>query len=654
MGYIAFDKHQLINLEYSLGREILRTNSAGSYASTTVIGCNTRKYHGLLVTRQPQIDHLHHVFLSTLDATIIQHNAEFNLGIHKYKDNLYEPGGHKYAREFVADPIPKITYRVGGVVLSVEMVFADDEDRILLRYTLEDAHSPTRLRFKPLLAFRSVHNLSKHNESANTKAIEVKNGIKISMYKPYKPVYMQFSHKVNYTQQPQWYYGIEYTKEKTRGYDYKEDLFNPGYFEIPIKKGDSIIFSAGFEDAGNRKLNPLFDNEVNARIPRNNFINCLRNSAQQFIMEQKGKWELVAGYHWFNIHGRDTFVALPGLTLPEKENDLFLGVIDSMIGMMKEVFFPVNRIEKEFIYNSVDTPLWLFWSLQQYVSFTGDHKTIWKKYNRVLQKILEYFKNGTAYNIHMQDNGLLYAGHDNDSLTWMNARIDNIPVVNRNGLTVEVNALWYNAIRFYIELLKKNGVTKSIKDWMKITEKIEFSFTDTFWDEKAGYLADVVRGDYKDMAVRPNQVFATSLPYSPVSDDLKYLILHRIEKELLTPRGLRTLSPKNPDYQGVYRGNINDRDRSYHQGSVFPWLLGHFAEGYLRLHGQSGYGFIRRLIDGFEDEMTEGGIGTISELYYGTPPHKGKGAISQAWSVAEILRINDLLNKYQKNTDQNT
>ncbi len=654
MGYIAFDKNQLINLEYSLGREILRTNSAGSYASTTVIGCNTRKYHGLLVTRQPKIDNLHHVFLSNLDATIIQRNAEFNLGIHKYKDNLYEPGGHKYAREFVADPIPKITYRVGGVVLSVEMVFADDEDRILLRYTLEDAHSPTRLRFKPLLAFRSVHALSKHNESANTKATAVKNGIRISMYEQYKPIYMQFSHKAAYTHHPQWYYGVEYTKEKTRGYEYKEDLFNPGYFDLPIKKGESIIFSAGFEDAGSRRLNPLFDNEVNSRIPRNNFINCLRNSAQQFFMEQKGKWELVAGYHWFNIHGRDTFVALPGLTLPEKEYDLFLNVIDTMVGMMQGPFFPSNRIENKFIYNSVDSPLWLFWALQQYANETGDFKLIWKKYRKVLEKIIMQFRNGTDYNIHMLDNGLLYAGFEHDSLTWMNTRIDDRPVINRNGLAVEVNALWYNAISFYIELLEKFGKPDMIKEWSEIVKKIDNSFIETFWDEKLAYLADVVRDNQRDMSIRPNAVFATSLPYSPLNDEQKYLILFRIQQDLLTPKGLRTLSPKNHDYLGVYRGNIIERDRSYHQGSAFPWLLGHFAEGYLRLHQQSGVSFVRKLIEGFESEMTESGIGTVSELYYGNPPHKGKGAISQAWSVAEILRINYLLNRYQNNTDQNT
>lgn len=652
MGYIEFDKNQLINLEFSLGREILRTNSAGSYASTTVVNCNTRKYHGLLVTKQPQIDNLHHVFLSTLDTTVIQRNAAFNLGIHKYEDNLYEPGGHKYAREFVADPIPKITYRVGGVVLSVEMVFADDEDRILLRYTLLDAHSPTKLRFKPLLAFRSVHSLSKYNETANTHATEIKNGIKMNMYKQYKPVYMQFSRKPNYTHDPQWYLNVEYTKEKTRGYDYKEDLFNPGYFEMPIKKGESIIFSAGFKDAGNRKLNPLFDNEVNARIPRDNFINCLRNSAWQFFMEQKNKWELVAGYHWFNISGRDTFVALPGLTLPEKEFDMFLEVIDGIIKHMQGPFFPINRINNAFLYNSVDAPLWFFWALQQYVIETGDSELIWKKYNKVMKKILEQFRDGTDYNIHMLQNGLLHAGTESESLTWMNTRIDDKPVINRNGLAVEVNALWYNAIGFYVEMSIKFGNTKTVKEWSAILHKIDYAFIDTFWNEKLGYLADVVRDDYKDMAVRPNQVIATSLPYSPISDDLKYLILHRVEQELLTPRGLRTLSPKNPEYCGVYRGNIIERDNSYHQGSAFPWLLGHFAEGYLKIHQKSGIGFIQRLFNDFESEMTETGIGTISELYFGNPPQKGKGAISQAWSVAELLRINHLLNQYAKNTDQ--
>lgn len=649
MSYIKFDKNQLVNLEYSLSKELLRSNRAGSYASTTITGCNTRKYHGLLVSLQPQIDNQHHVFLSSFDATVIQHDAEFNLGIHKYENDVYDPGGHKYIREFESDPIPKITYRVGGVVLSMERVFAANDDRILIRYTLEDAHSATKLRFKPFLAFRSVHDLSKSNDNADISFSRVNNGISVKLYEHYSPLYLQFSKKANFIHNPNWYYDLEYSKEKTRGYDYKEDLFVPGFFEVEIKKGESIVFSAGLEEINSAKLKTLFTKETEIRIPRDSFENCLINAAQQFIIHKPGKIDLIAGYHWFNISGRDTFIALPGLTLIQNDPKIFLAIVDSMIQRMQGPFFPNNRIGNEFIYNSVDAPLWFFWALQQYVLFTGDTNTIWKKFKKVMSLILNEFKKGTSFNVHMLENGLLYAGNEGDVLTWMNVKIEEKPAICRNGLAVEVNALWYNAIRFYIELSEKNKDTKGLNTWRKIVKNIEGSFPETFWDEERGYLADSVRGDHKDFSVRPNQVIVTSLPFSPVSDDVKNNILQIVELELLTPRGLRTLSPKNIDYIGIYKGDIIARDTAYHNGSAFPWLLGPFAEGYLKLHGKSGLSLIKKLYQGFEDEMIEAGVGTISELYYGDPPHKGKGAISQAWSVAELLRINHLIKQYEEN-----
>ena len=653
MSYIEFDKTQLINLEYSLHKELLRSNRAGSYASTTITGCNTRKYHGLLVTLQPQIDNQHHVFLSSFDATVIQHNTEFNLGIHKYGDDVYEPGGHKYIRDFESDPIPKLTYRIGGVILTKERVFAANDDRVLIRYTFDDAHSPTKLRFKPFLAFRSVHFLSKENDDVDKSYAEVNNGIKVKMYEPYSELLMQFSKKVSYIHQPEWYYDIEYNKEKTRGYDYKEDLYNPGYFEISIKKGESIIFSAGLNEITPRSLKALFINEIENRVPRDSFENCLYNAAEQFFINNKDdKIELIAGYHWFNISARDTFIALPGLTLTQNDTSTFLKVTDTMVALRKGAFFPNNRIGSELIYNSVDAPLWFFWALQQYVSFTGDSDVIWKKYGKVMKKILKEFKKGTSFNIYMKDDGLLCTGGENDVLTWMNAMVEEKPVVDRNGLAVEVNALWYNAIKFFIEMAEKAGNNKIVKEWTPVAEKIKVAFKETFWDSDKGYLADVVKGELKDFSVRPNQVIVTSLPSSPVSDEIKNSILQTVEQELLTPRGLRTLSPKNPDYKGIYKGDIITRDKAYHNGSVFPWLLGHFAEGYLKLHGKGGIHFIKELYNGFEEEMNEHGIGTISELYNGDPPHKGKGAISQAWSVAELLRINYLIKQNKKNSVQ--
>ncbi len=647
MSYIRFDKKQLVNLESSVQKEILRSNRAGSYLSTTIIGCNTRKYHGLLVSLQPQINNHHHVLLSSLDETIIQHDTESNLGIHKYSGDLYEPGGHKYLREFVSDPIPMLTYNVGGVIFKKERVFAENEDRILIRYTLVDAHSPTILRFKPFLAFRSVHTLSKANTGINTSYSKVGNGIRVKLYEPYSSLYMQFSKEVSYVHDPNWYYGIEYSKEMTRGYDFKEDLFVPGYFEVEIKKSESIVFSGGIKETDPTGLKALFSKEVKARVPRDNYENCLINAAQQFFIHMDKKIDIIAGYHWFAVSGRDTFIALPGLALTQNNTVTFLKAIDTMVSNRSGAFFPNSRINDEFIYNSVDAPLWFFWALQQYVIFTGDHTTIWKKFKKVMATILEEFRKGTSFDVHMLDNGLLWAGTDKDVLTWMNVQFDQKPFINRSGLAVEINALWYNAINFYTELARKFRKTEVVNDWQPVIDKINESFISTFWSEKYGYLADVVRGDFKDFTVRPNQVFAASLPYRPIPDEICHSILVVIEKELLTPRGLRTLSPNNPNYKGIYKGDIIARDTAYHQGSVFPWLLGAFAEGYLNIHGKGGLSLIKKLYNGFEEEMSQAGIGTISELYYGDPPHTGKGAISQAWSVAELLRINHLIKKFE-------
>jgi len=646
MSYIKFDKKQLVNLESSLQKELLRSNRAGSYLSTTVIGCNTRKYHGLLVSLQPQINNQHHVILSSLDESVVQQEAQFGLGIHKYKDDVYEPGGHKYLSQFESDPIPKITYCVGGLTLSKERIFVENEERILIRYTIVTAQLPAVLRFKPFLAFRSVHALSKANSYADTSFTSVENGIRIKLYDPYLPLVMQFSKKAEYVHDPKWYYGIEYIKEKSRGYDCCEDLLVPGSFEVVIEKGESVVFAAGFDEILPGRLKPLFKKEADRRIPRDNYKHCLLNAAGQFFVHKKNKIDLIAGYHWFDKSGRDTFIALPGLTLTQNDTETFMSVVDTIIGEMKGPFFPNSRIENEFIYNAVDAPLLFFWALQQYVFFTNDQKIIWKKYKKVMEMILGSFRNGTLFNVHMQDNGLLYAGNENDSLTWMNVRFDNKPFINRNGLAVEVNALWYNAICFYTELAKTNKDERIVSEWKPVIKLIEDSFTGTFWNEELGYLADVVRSDFKDYSVRPNQVFASSLKYSPVSDDIRHRILQVIKRELLTPRGLRTLSPNDPKYKGKYQGDIIARDTAYHQGSVFPWLLGAFAEGYLRIHGKGGLNFIKKLYKGFEAEMWEEGIGTISELYYGDPPHRGKGAISQAWSVAELLRIEYLINKY--------
>lgn len=645
MAYIKFDKKKLVNLEYSLKRELLRSNRAGAYCNTTIVNCNTRKYHGMLVVPQPQFGNDPHVLLSSFHETVIQNNAEFNLGIHKYRDNIYSPKGHKYVRDFQLDPTGKITWRVGGVVLEREMLFSSMEDLLLLKYTLLEAHSETWLRFKPFLAFRNIHALSKVNNDVNRDFRHVKNGAEFTMYEGYTPLVIQFTKETEYKHSPDWYHNIEYTHEKLRGYDYLEDLYVPGVFELQMKQGESIVVSAGTKEIVPAGMKQKFSAEIKKRIPRSSFKNCLLNSSEQFVVKRDDKIDVIAGYPWFGAIGRDTFMALPGLLLSKGESKTFAFVLNSMIRRMQGPFFPSAVLNQKTEYNAVDTQLWFFWALQKYVEYSGETEKNWSIYKSVIHKILDAYAEGTWFNIGMQENGLLYAGEPGYALTWMNAVIDGKPVTPRMGNPVEVNALWYNAIMFSLQMAKKSGEKDFTEKWQPIADKIKISFIDNFWDKKKGYLADCTNGDFKDWSVRPNMLLAVSLPFSPLDDLQKKMVLDVIERELLTSRGLRTLSPKNVKYKGVYRGNIHERDEAYHQGSVMPWMLGHFAEAYLRVYGKSGVSVIKNLYAAFEPEMQEYGIGTISELFDGDPPHKPSGAISMATAVAELLRIDEMLNK---------
>jgi predicted glycogen debranching enzyme len=651
MSYIRFDKEQLINLEYSLPKEVLRSNRAGAYANTTIINCNTRKYHGLLVTPQPGIDNDNHVLLSSFDETVIQHKTEFNLAIHKFEGDIFNPKGHKYIRNFTAEPIPKLTYRVGGVVLTKEVLLARNHDRTIIKYTLVEAHSPTILRFKPFLAYRNIHQLSRANVYVDTSFEQIQNGIKIRMYKGYTPLYMQFSKAVQYIHVPDWYCNFEYIREKMRGYEANEDLFVPGFFEASIKKGESIYFSAGLDEIMPSRLTRLFASEVNSRIPRSGFEQCLQNSAQQFVLNRGDKAYLLAGFPWFGRRGRDTFISLPGLTLTTGNEKTFRDVVDTMITEMNGPLFPNAGHGFQAIYNSADAPLWFFWALQKYSSssFKGKAAQVWKKYGPVMKKILNGFRQGCDFNIHMTGNGLLFAGEKGNAVTWMDAFIDGEPLLPRIGLAVEINALWYNAIMFAIECATKANDKAFISEWQPIAEMIPGAFTKTFWDPEKAYLADYVHGEYKDWSVRPNMVFATSLEYSPIAEGQRKMVLDVVRSELLTSRGLRTLSPKNPDYQSVYAGNQAARDRACYQGTAWPWLIGHFTEGYLKIHGRSAIHEIEKLYKGLEETITEHGVGSISELFDGDPPHKPGGAVSMAWSVAEVLRMGELLITFKEN-----
>ena len=641
MSYLKFDKTVMINLEESLKREILRTNRNGAYHCTTVVDCNTRKYHRLLVMPVPELDDDNHVLLSSLDETVIQHDAPFNLGLHKYEGDNYSPKGHKYIREFSCDTVPRTVYRVGGVILSKEKVFSLYENRIMIKYTLEDAHSDTTLRFKPFLAFRSVNTLAKSNAYVNKLYQDVPNGIKTCMYRGYPELYMQFNKKAKFVFEPYWYNGIEYPKEQERGYPYKEDLYVPGYFEVPIKKGETIIFSAGVSQVTTNQLKKLFETETLARTPRTSFYNCLKNSAQQFYFRPKEEDAyLLAGYPWFKVRARDLFISLPGCTLSIEDPVRFEKIMHTAIPAMRS-FMQTGKADE--VIREIENPdvfLWAIWAMQQYSRKMGVEKSK-ELYFNFIGEIITYFREQKHPDMKLMENGLLFVEGRNKALTWMNSTVDGKPVISRSGYIVEFNALWYNALNFYKELSGEIYIDTIDS----IIRSIDTSFVNTFLNGY-NYLLDSVSGGYVDWSVRPNMIFAVAFPYSPLNKIQMRAIVDMVTKELVTPKGLRSLSPKSEGYRPNYVGTQRERDLAYHQGTAWPWLLGAYLESYLKVFGKGGISFVERMLISMEEEMSLHCIGTLAETFDGNPPFKGRGAVSFAMNVAAMLRVLDLLKKY--------
>jgi hypothetical protein len=635
----------MTNLEEALPKELLRTNRSGAYSCSSIVDCNTRKYHGLLVVPVPELDDENHVLLSALDVSVIQHGAEFNLGLHKYQGDNYSPKGHKYIREFNCDKVPTTLYRVGGVLLKKEVVFQHFEDRILIRYTLEDAHSATTLHFKPFLAFRSVRQFTHENSVASREYFSVENGIKTCMYAGYPDLYMQFSKKNNFVFQPDWYHGVEYTKEQERGYASNEDLYVPGYFEMDIKKGESIVFSASIQEFKTKGLSKLFETEVEERSPRDNFFHCLVNAAHQFhINTNAGDHYLLAGYPWFKCRARDTFISLPGLTLAIEEEDYFEAVMKTAEKGLREFMKGKPLTVKIAEIEQPDVLLWAIWAIQQYAREVGKSKCL-EKYGRLIEDIINYILASKHPNLFVETNGLVRTNGKNQAVTWMNSTINGRPAVPRSGFIVEFNALWFNALKFAATMAAENRNEKRAEELERHAALCKESFVTTFLNEY-GYLYDYVDGNMVDWSVRPNMIFAVALDYSPLDQNQKKTVLDVCTRELLTPKGLRSLSPKSGGYNPMYVGAQIQRDYAYHQGTAWPWLGGFYMEACLKLYKRTRLSFIERQMVGYEDEMFYHCLGTIPELFDGNPPFHGRGAISFAMNVAEILRTLELLEKY--------
>lgn len=643
MSYLKFDKNLLINLEQSLRLEVLRTNQSGAYHCTTIVGANTRKQHGLLVIPVPEIDDNSHVLLSSLDETVIQHGAPFNLGLHRYSGGVYSPNGHKYIREYDCERVPTHTFRVGGVILKREKIFITNENRILIRYTLVDAHSKTTLQFRPFLAFRNANDLCVENQVASRDYKEVSNGISTRMYEGYPELFMQVNHKPKFVFDPHWYKGIEYIKDQERGIPYTEDLYVPGYFEVDMKKGDTIIFSAGVSEVNTRMLSKMYEDEIKTRTPRTSFYNCLKNSAKQFYVTNADGHYMLAGYPWFKVRARDEFIALPGCTLSNHHRPDFEAIMDTAkesFTRWMETGEPDKHLQG---IDLPDVPLWAAWAIQRY-SHDTDVPTARERYGELVAQLIDFIIDGKHPNLQVDDNGLVRPDGTRQPMSWMDsARPDGTPLIPRTGYLVEFNALWYNALMFLLQMYADDKQMQSrVERWQKISDAYAESFAPTFLNDY-GYLYDYVNGSYTDLSVRPNMVIAVGVDHTPLDRRQRKRILDFVTRELLTPKGLRTLSPNSYGYNPWYVGNPEQREKAYYSGSARPWLMGFYCHAYVKVFGIGGLSFVNRMMIGFEDEMSQGAIGTLSELYDGNPPFIGRGAVSFAANVGEILRVLRLL-----------
>lgn len=642
MGYIEFDKEKLVNISYAKSKELLRCSRTGSFACTTLLGLNTRKYHGLFIVPQDNIDHERHLLVSGINETVVIDDMEFHIDIHQYKGGIIEPKGNKYLQHFVADPIPTFFYRVGKFNFKKEILFMRDEDRVILKYSILDDFESATLQFQPLLAFRQIHRLTFMNDAANTRGDLLPNGVKYCLYENYTPVCIQCSDPMFYEHDPVWIRNVEYAEELNRGYDACEDLLSMGRMNVNVAHKE-IYLSVGVNPINPAEIEKMYEEESKRRVTRSTFFNCLENAADQFIVKRNGKTQIIAGYPWFGRWGRDTFIALPGLTLDRNNPELCKEIMDDMLSEMKNGLFPNIGEGNQAAYNSVDAPLWFIRTLQLYADYTHTEKKIWAEYGDVLKSILSAYKNGSLYNIKMLENGLIYAGAPGVALTWMDAVVDGRPVTPRTGCQVEINGLWYNDLRFCIEMAKHAKDDAFVDEWKELVANFPAVFKETFWSKEIGYLADYVNGEERNFQVRPNMMLITGLTYVPISEKIRQLILKKTIEELLVTKGIRTLSPNDPDYKGHYGGSQAERDAAYHQGTAWPWLLAPFTDGMVAVYQKSAYALIERLLYNFEDCMRDYGVSTIAEIYDGDPPYRSNGCISQAWSVSALLHMKHVL-----------
>ena len=643
---IRFNREICGNLNAALEREWLETNGLGGFSSSTIIGLNTRRYHGLLTAAmKPPVGRF--VLLSKLEETLVIAGRRFDLSANRYPGVIH-PRGHEQMKEFRLDPFPLFTYQIDGVQIEKRVFMVHGENTTVVEYEARGLVPPECvLEIRPLIAFRDYHAVTHRNEALDS-SVRIAPGL--ATVAPYSGLpALHFAHNGTELEVTgHWYENFEYGIEQERGLDYREDLFNPFVLRFPVGQRARATIIASTESKDVQRADELRCAEIDRRaavLPAlqspEPLVQTLAAAADHFIVRRDGLKTIIAGYHWFSDWGRDTMVALPGLTLVTGRavvaRDILSAFGDSIDRGMLPNRFPDAGDRPE--YNTVDATLWFFEAIRAFAKYTGDFTFVESLYGK-LKDIVDWHLRGTRYGIRVDSDGLLASGEPGVQLTWMDVKIGDWVVTPRHGKPVEIQALWYNTLCVMEEFASRFADNAAQVFFRELAARARDSFNHLFWNWEAGCLYDVVDGGLRDASIRPNQVFAVSLPHTMLSHDKAKSVVSILERKLLTPLGLRSLSPRDPRYRPRYEGGVWERDSAYHQGTVWPWLMGPFITAYVKVNNRSGQARTQAAewLEGFLEHMQTAGLGQVSEIADGDPPHKPRGCIAQAWSVAELLR----------------
>lgn len=657
---VSIEREQLLELERALTREWLETDGRGGFASSTVLGCNTRRYHGLLVTPFAGTAR-RHVLLSRFEDSVRTAGAaagapDFALSMARYR-GVWFPRGHLALERFELAPFPRFTFKVGEARIVRELLLVKDSRTVLVRWQLDGGSGPLELRARPILAFREADALTLENDVLDRVVVRGADGsVRVKPYAALPTLTLRASSKsARFEAEPTWYRGVEYQVELERGYAGHEDNFGPGVFVAQLAPGEALVIAATIEDS---LADPaqLWKSESARRVARARAAGSgpraqLELGAEDFLYRtDAGRLGVLAGFPWFGEWGRDTFIALPGLTLARGRVDLCAQALRGALAFLERGLMPniFGRGVADSHYGSADAALWFARAVQLFDRAGGDRELVLGELRRALNDIAERYLLGAPLSIRCDDGFLLRAGSPRVNATWMDAQTASGPVTPREGCAVEINALWYALLAYLEELATRAGDARAQKRWSAFKQHAGRSFVQRFWLSHARYLADVWNEGVVDARVRPNMVIAAALELSPLSTEQRAGVVQLAERELVTPRGLRTLSPRDPDYQGRYAGGPEQRDRAYHQGTVWPWLAGFYVEACTRAHGASRADALRVWLDGFDAELVSHGLNHIDEVHDGDPPHRPGGSFAQAWSTAEILRARALLERGER------